>query len=87
MAAKVNKMVKISMANGSMGPVGSGKTVPGPGSILGGGTRMSGSTAGFKTRNDSGGGSQGNSTGVKTKGFGAAKGIQANKGNSGGGGY
>ena len=79
MAAKINKTVKISLQNGSMGPVGSGKTVPGPGNIMGGGTRMSGSTAGFKTRNDKGGGSQGKSTGVKTAGFGAARGIQ--KGN------
>ncbi|MHB8272279.1 hypothetical protein [Bradyrhizobium sp.] len=84
MAAKVNKMVKISLKDGSMGPNGSGLTIPHPGSVLGGGTRMSGSSAGFKTRNDKGGGKEGMTAGTKTNGYGAARGVQKNSGNTGG---
>ena len=83
MAAKVNKMVRISMKDGA-GP----KTVPGPGSVFGGGTRQTGkgapNGASFKTRNDSGGGMAGVTSGTKTKDFGAARGTQKNSGNTGG---
>lgn len=74
MAAKINKTVKISLQNGSMGPVGSGKTVPGPGNVLGGGTRM---TKGSKP----GGAVQ--STGPD---FGTARGIEKGSGRGGNGG-
>ena len=79
MAAKVNKMVRISLKDGA-----GQKTVPGPGSVYGGGTRMAGSSAGFKTKNDKGGGKEGMTAGTKTNGYGAARGIQKNAGNTGG---
>ncbi len=83
MAAKINKTVKISYQNGSMGPVGSGKTVPGPGNVLGGGTRMSGSSAGFKTKNNVGGGANGV---VNAPDFSTARGTQKGRGRGGDGG-
>lgn len=83
MAAKINKTVRISLKEGYAGS----KNVPTAGSVLGGGTRMAGSSAGFKTKNDKGGKGQGASTGVKSSGFGAARGIQKNSGNTGGNQY
>lgn len=62
MAAKLNTTKKISLSGGS--PV-SGKTVPGPGSVRGGGTGAGGPSA-----------KQPPSTG---SGFGNARGIQKRK--------
>ena len=73
MAAKINKTVKISYQNGSMGVSSNGKTVPSPGSVLGGGTRMAGSGAGFKTKNNKGSGG-GNGV-VNAPDFSTARGI------------
>lgn len=73
MAAKINKTVTISMKNGSQG-----KTLPVAGSVLGGGTRMAGSSAGFKTKNN---GAKNNIE--NSASYGNARGIQANKGSKG----
>lgn len=80
MAAKINTTKTISLKDGSMGPNGSGLTVPRPGSVLGGGTRMAGSSAGFKTKNDKGGG---DGFGVKSSGFGSARGVAKRTGTDG----
>jgi hypothetical protein len=89
MAAKVNKMVRISLKDGSKGVDGNDRgPFPMEGSVFGGGTRQTGKGAaggaGFKTRNDSGGRMQGTSTGVKAPDFGAARGTEKNSGNTGG---
>lgn len=69
MAAKLNTTKRISLQNGSMGPQGSGKTVPGPGAARGGG----------QTAKQTSGGGKGNTAGVGV-GFGNARGLQKGKG-------
>lgn len=59
MAAKLNTTKKISLSGGSKA---SGKTVPGPGSVRGGGTTAGGTSA--KTPPSTGGGF-GNSRGLQ----------------------
>jgi hypothetical protein len=81
MAAKLNTTKRISLRDGS-----NVKNQFSPNNPIGGGTRMTGSSAGFKTRNDRGA-SGGVSTGVKAPDFGAARGIQKNSGNTGGNQY
>lgn len=87
MAAKINKTVRISLKDGSKGTYGdgvnSGKTVPSPGNVLGGGSRMSGSSAGFKTKNNVGGGANGV---VNAPDFSTARGVQKGTGRGGSGG-
>lgn len=75
MAAKLNTTKTISMKNGSMGPNGSGKTVPGPGNVKGGGQTAAQANSGGK-----GGGGQ--NTGGS--GYGRASGIQSGRGRMGG---
>lgn len=78
MAAKINTTKTISLKDGSMGPYGSGLTVPRPGSVLGGGTRMAGSSAGFKTKNN---GSKNNIE--NSPDFGSARGVAKRTGTDG----
>ena len=88
MAAKVNKMVRISLKDGSKGIDGNDRGPwPSEGCVFGGGTRQTGkgapNGAAYKTRNDSGSGQRGVSTGVKAPDFGAARGVEKNSGNTG----
>lgn len=61
MAAKINKTVRIPLASGSKS---SGKTVPGPGSVRGGGTLAGGLSSGGQ---NTGGGGYGRTTGLQKK--------------------
>jgi len=71
MAAKLNTTKRISLAGGS---AASGKTVPGPGSVRGGGM-------GAKAVNS---GSKGSSQNTGGSGYGRASGIQTGRGRMGG---
>lgn len=61
MAAKINKTVRIPLASGSKS---SGKTVPGPGSVRGGGTLAGGPSG---SGQNTGGGGYGRTSGLMKK--------------------
>lgn len=61
MAAKINKTVKISLQNGS---AASGKTVPGPGAVRGGGQTAAAAQKGGSNSQNTGGGGFGRAAGI-----------------------